>query len=183
MKVEVEEYNPFWADDFQNYKRELEGVLGDTPYLSIEHVGSTSVPGLAAKPRLDVDIVITKEQLPAVIEALTGKGGYEYRGEMGINDRHMFIKHVIPRRNLYACIEGSQALRNHLAIRDVCRRDPEAREVYAQKKRELAQKEWKDVDEYSEAKNDVIQWILEKAGGFDAADFESLREQNAWRPT
>lgn len=178
MKVVVEEHNPLWAKQFQEVKQELEACLEGTPYLSIEHVGSTSVPGLAAKPILDIDIVIERPQLPGLIAALTTKGGYEYRGDLGITDREAFRKvGAEPARNLYTCIEGSQALRNHLAVRDLCRSDPYALEIYAQKKRELAAQEWPSVDAYAEAKNEVLQWLLARAG-FAVADLDEIRAKN-----
>lgn len=179
MKVIVEEHSPLWAKQFQEVKQELEGCLQGTPYISIEHVGSTSVPGLAAKPVLDIDIVIERAQLPGVIDHLTTKGGYEYRGDLGIADREAFRKKIDaePARNLYACIEGSQALRNHLAVRDLCRRDEHALQTYAQKKRELAAQDWPSVDAYAESKNDVLQWILARAG-FAVADLDEIRARN-----
>lgn len=178
MKVIVEEYNPLWAKQFQEVKRELEDCLQGTLYLSIEHVGSTSVPGLAAKPILDIDIVIKPHQLQGVIDTLTTKGGYEYRGDLGIAEREAFRKAgAEPARNLYACIEGSQALRNHLAVRDLCRSDEHALQVYAQKKRELAALEWPSVDAYAEAKNEVLQWVLARAG-LAMGDLEEIRARN-----
>ncbi|ETN47053.1 uncharacterized protein HMPREF1541_01243 [Cyphellophora europaea CBS 101466] len=178
MKVIVEDYNPLWAVQFQHVKDELEECLEGVSYLSIEHVGSTAVPGLAAKPLLDIDIVITRAQLPAVIEALTKKGGYEYKGDWGIPEREAFRqKGAEPARNLYACIEGSTSLRNHLAVRDICRKDEKVREAYAKEKRRLAAREWRDVDEYCEAKNDVLIWVLEQAG-FATPDLEEIRRRN-----
>ena len=182
MKVIVEEYNPLWAKQFQEVKRELEGYLQGTSYLSIEHVGSTSVPGLAAKPILDIDIVIERPQLQDVIDALTTKGGYEYRGDLGIAEREAFRKAgAQPARNLYACIAGSQALRNHLAVRDWCRSDEQALQTYAQKKRELAAQEWASVDAYAEGKNGVLQWLLARAG-FPIDDLEEIRARNTLPP-
>lgn len=182
MKVVVEEYNPLWAKQFEQVKHELEDCLQGTRYLRIEHVGSTSVPGLAAKPILDIDIVIQRQQLQGVIETLTIKGGYEYKGDQGIPDREAFRKpNANPATNLYACIEGSQALRNHLAVRDMCRGDAHARDMYAQKKRELATKDWPNVDAYAEAKNEVLQWILARAG-FASADLEEIRARNTAEP-
>lgn len=161
MKVTVEEYQPRWATQFQHIKHELEDCLQGISYLSIEHVGSTSVPGIAAKPVLDIDIVIYRRQLSAVTRALTTTGSYEHKGDCGIPDREVFRtisakRGAKPARNLYVCIHDSQALRNHLAVRDLCRRDEHVRETYASKKRELAALEWRDVDAYCEAKDEVL---------------------------
>ena len=178
MKVIVQEYDPVWAEQFQQLRAELEDCLKGVPYASIEHVGSTSVPGLAAKPILDIDIVIQRCNLQLVIEALTTRGGYQYLGDYGIPDRETFRKPgASPARNLYACIEGSQPLRNHLAVRDICRRDEKAREAYGKKKRELAERDWPSADAYAEAKTHVLQSILQMAD-FAVEDLEEIRRRN-----
>ena len=69
------------------------------------------------------------------------------------------------------------SLQNHLLLREICRRDAAIRELYGQKKLELAQRDWANVDEYCEAKNDIIQLILEKAG-MEARDLEEIRQRN-----
>ena len=167
MHVEVCEYNPAWPEQFRLIKENLEHILRDTPYIRIEHVGSTSVPGLCAKPVIDIDIIITQEQLQAVVAAFEKDGSYFYEGDRGIPERYS-VKHtdetICPKRNVYICIDGCQALRNHLAVRDLCRQDAKARERYAQKKRGLSTREWKDVDEYATAKTEVLNWVLNRAG-------------------
>jgi GrpB-like predicted nucleotidyltransferase (UPF0157 family) len=165
MRVVVEEYNPQWALQFQKVKQDLEATLDGIPYISIEHVGSTSVPGLVAKPIIDVDIIVTQQQLAHIRHSLTERGGYVDLGDMGIPERYAFRRQdAKPTRNLYVCIVGSQGLLNHLAVRDLCRRDPQVRATYAAKKLELAEKDWPAVDDYCEAKNDVLEWVLEQSG-------------------
>lgn len=178
MRVQVDAYNPVWRDQFLVLKKELETILQGTSYLSIEHVGSTSVPGLAAKPVLDIDIVVQPEQLPGVIEVLTTRGGYIHIGQQGIPDREAFRKgDSTPARNLYACIAGSQALRNHLAVREICTRNNAVREAYAQKKLELAGRDWRDVNEYAEAKTDILQWVLQHSD-FSQKELDDIRANN-----
>ncbi|KIX03067.1 uncharacterized protein Z518_06617 [Rhinocladiella mackenziei CBS 650.93] len=165
MKVVVEEYNPEWALQFQTIKQELEEVLKGVKYITIEHVGSTSVPGLASKPVIDLSVISEREDVDAAIEALTKNGGYAYMGEMGIPDRHALRKPgALPLRNLYVSVVGCQSIRNQLGVRDICRRDSEVREAYGKTKLKLSHREWTDVNEYCEAKNDIIAWVLEKAG-------------------
>jgi GrpB-like predicted nucleotidyltransferase (UPF0157 family) len=184
MKVTVEQYNPEWATQFAALKSQISAILSGVAIVGIEHVGSTSVVGLAAKPVLDIDIVVTQPNLEPATKALTrstndGGGGYEYFGEWGVPDRHAFRKYggVLPKHNLYVCIEGSQSLRNHLLVRDTCRRDPEVRDAYGRKKMELAEKEWIDVDDYCEAKNEILQFILSKAG-MGEEEREEIRKRN-----
>ena len=178
MRVQVEQYNPFWAQQFEDIKVELQKALVGSRYESIEHVGSTSIPGLAAKPILDIDVVIESTHLEEVTHALVERGRYQYMGEWGVPDRHAFRKPTaFPVRNLYVCIAGSPALRNHLAVRDICRRDAAVRDTYGKKKLDLAKEEWADVDEYCEAKNEILAWVLGKAG-MSWKDRAELREVN-----
>ena len=178
MRAIVVEYNPIWAKQFQEIKCQLEKCLESVSFISIEHVGSTSVAGLAAKPILDIDVVVTPTNLESAKTALVEQGGYVYRGEMGIPDRHVFRKAgVLPTRNLYVCIDGSQSLRNHLLVRDLCRRDASIRDAYGRRKLELAQRDWADVNEYAEAKNDIVQYMLEK-GGMEKHELEEIRQRN-----
>jgi GrpB-like predicted nucleotidyltransferase (UPF0157 family) len=180
MHVQVDEYNPQWPKQFQQIKTDLEHVLEGVPYISIEHVGSTSVPGLAAKPVIDIDIIITQDHLQDAIDAFTKEGLYVYRGDLGIPHRYAF-KHkdanILPKRNVYVCIDGCQSLRNHLAVRDLCRKDVEVREKYGQAKLELSKREWESVDEYAEAKTEVLNWVLSKAG-FDIGELDEIADMN-----
>jgi GrpB-like predicted nucleotidyltransferase (UPF0157 family) len=140
MPVTVVPYDPSWSQEFTQIKRELEVALNGVPFISIEHVGSTSIPHLAAKPILDIDVVATQKQLQPVLKALQHPDlELIYMGELGIADRHAFrAPQKLPVRNLYVCIEGSAALRNHLAVRDLLRSDRELRREYGALKSELA---------------------------------------------
>lgn len=181
MYVAVQDYNPEWPGQFQTIKEEIETALVGVKHISIEHVGSTSVPGLAAKPVIDLSVISEREDIDAAIEALTLKGGYSYMGTMGIPDRHAFRKPgVLPNRNLYVSVKDCQSIRNHLALRDLCRRDEMVRDRYGQVKLELSRREWKNVDEYCEAKTEVINWILEQAG-LSEEDREAIRSLNTTR--
>ncbi|WP_238385289.1 GrpB family protein [Nesterenkonia muleiensis] len=86
MSIEVVPYSNDWPAQFADVARELNRVLADVPLVSIEHVGSTAVPGLAAKPILDIDIVVKRQYLPAAISALI-QGGYVHQGDLGVVDR------------------------------------------------------------------------------------------------
>lgn len=164
MSVTVKPYNPAWATEFQEIKTRLESFLDGTPYKSIEHVGSTSVPGLAAKHVIDIDIIVLPSQLQPVIDALVTNGNMYNAGEMGIPDRHV-VRDMIqdPPRHIYVCIEGAASLRNHLGIRDTLRQNAELRDEYGAVKLELAEQGINIID-YVEAKSKVIQKILLVAG-------------------
>ena len=105
------------------------------PVVAIEHVGSTAVPGLAAKPVIDCDIVVAGPDVAAASQVLAGLG-FTPEGELGIPLRWAFKE---PERlaptNTYVVVQGSLSLRNHIAVRDILRADPDLRDQYAAVKR------------------------------------------------
>jgi GrpB-like predicted nucleotidyltransferase (UPF0157 family) len=129
--------------------------------LAIEHVGSTSVPGLAAKPIIDVDIVIeSPAQLPPVAERLAGIG-YTHQGDLGIAGRHAFdAPPAPPPRHVYVCPRDSIPLREHLAFRDFLRSNPEAAASYAELKRQLCNACADDRAQYTERKAAFVRGVL-----------------------
>ncbi|KAF2020141.1 acyl-CoA N-acyltransferase [Aaosphaeria arxii CBS 175.79] len=178
MSVTVEHYNPAWPTQFQTIKTRLETFLTNVPVLSIEHVGSTSVPGLAAKPTIDIDIIVARENVRAAIDSLVANGNFTDVGELGIVDRHvMRDPEQDPRRNIYVCVDGAFSLRNHLSVRDTLRGNPELRDEYARVKLELAARDTNIVD-YVEAKGDVVQKILRVAGLLSEEELAAIRAAN-----
>lgn len=178
MSVNVVEYDPEWPQHFQQIKSELESYLEGVEYISIEHVGSTSVPGLVAKPIIDVDILVTRENVQPAKEALEAKGNFDYLGELGITDRHVFKdpKQTL-RRNIYVCVDGVAQTRNHLGLRDTLRANNELRDEYARVKLDLAAKSTNIID-YIEAKGVVIQKILKASGALTEDELVAIRRAN-----
>jgi len=133
------------------------------PFISIEHVGSTSVPGLAAKPVIDCDIVVHAEDVQPASEALTDAGFVEL-GELGIPQRWAFKEPPrLADSNVYVIVEGSLALRDHLAVRDLLRSDSVRRDEYGEIKKKVGATA-RDIDEYGSGKNAAVQQILAAAG-------------------
>jgi GrpB-like predicted nucleotidyltransferase (UPF0157 family) len=158
--IEVCEYDPAWTEKFEELKRRIWPFISDHAD-RIEHIGSTAVEGLSAKPVIDLDIVIKSENsLPGVIEGLA-KLGYRHRGDLGIEGREAFkcegsdFKH-----HLYVCLEGCLAFRNHITLRDHLRKNAFDRNRYSDVKKELAAKFSEDVDSYVEGKTEFILSIL-----------------------
>ncbi len=151
------------------YSRALGGLA-----LAIEHVGSTSVPGLLAKPVIDIDVVIeSRSQLPAVVEALATLG-YRHNGDQGIPGREAFPRDhdEVPRdgsgrswplHHLYVCARDAAELRRHLLFRDWLRAHPTRAAEYGALKLRLA--ELHDPEGYCEAKTDFVQATLREAAG------------------
>lgn len=160
MAVHVEAYSPAWPQQFEKIAVQLRSVLGRVPSATIEHVGSTSVPGLAAKPVLDIDIVVPGEDIADAVEALESVG-YAHRGDLGVTGREAFdAPDDNPRRNVYVCRAGSLSVRNHLAVRDVLRTRPDLRDEYGAMKRRLAADPSMDIETYVAKKSAVLQKVL-----------------------
>ncbi len=126
-QVVVLPYDEAWAAAFRAIEAELRAALAGLA-LRIEHVGSTSVPGLSAKPIIDVDVVIhSRTELAAAVEALAAIG-YRHEGDLGIAGREAFAydgKEHLQRHHLYVCAQDSAELKRHLAFRDHLRAHPE----------------------------------------------------------
>ncbi|KQC00678.1 GrpB family protein [Pedobacter sp. Hv1] len=185
-KIEIAAYNPVWKDQFEELKNVYALYLKDI-VKGIEHVGSTAVPGLAAKPVLDIDLVIDNEtKLQKVISVLTGLG-YEFRGDLGIKDRYAFRANSIatpntgthqawPKHHLYCCIANSVSLNNHLTLRNALRADPTLRIEYDQLKKDLANATT-DMEVYIEGKSDFIAKVLSQ-NGLAMSEIEDIIKQN-----
>ncbi|KAK3190950.1 hypothetical protein K4F52_002898 [Lecanicillium sp. MT-2017a] len=136
--IVVEDYNKNWPETFRNIRDTVSEVLGNLAE-RVEHVGSTSVPGLAAKPIIDIDVVISSRQkLSEVIPALATLG-YHHQGDLGISGREAFTTPKnVPRHNLYVCDRNSRELRRHVAFRDYLRQNEETVRKYGELKKTLA---------------------------------------------
>ena len=163
-KVVVVDYDPGWVETFSRIRDRVSNAMGDTA-VAIEHVGSTSVPGLAAKPIIDITVIIpTPEALPAAIEKL-GTIGYEHRGNLGVEGREAFSSpRDLPKHHLYVCPKGSLGLRNHLAVRDYLRTNEDAAIAYGKLKLELATRFPDDIDSYIDGKTEFLLEILRRSG-------------------
>lgn len=162
-EVRVEDYDPGWPDAFEGLRAAIWPAVSDIA-ISIEHVGSTAVPGLAAKPVIDLDVVVRADQVATGITRLTALG-YEHRGDLGIPDREAFAQPAgSPRHHLYLCPSNSEALANHLAVRNHLRAHPQAAHAYGELKQGLARRFADDIDGYIEGKTAFLVDILRKAG-------------------
>ena len=161
--VVVQDYDPSWPQVFEALRSPIWSAVSDIA-ISVEHVGSTSVPGLAAKPVIDMDVVVAEGEVAAGIARLSALG-YGHRGDLGIPGREAFgsLPHS-PRHHLYLCPASSPALANHLAIRDYLRANPFAARAYGNLKKRLAREHPNNIDAYVEAKTDFLVGILRKVG-------------------
>jgi GrpB-like predicted nucleotidyltransferase (UPF0157 family) len=165
-KISLTPYDPAWPLQFDQIRKGL-GFLG----CRIEHVGSTAVPGLSAKPVLDIDLVIeSPERMAALIQELDSFG-YEHQGDLGIPGREAFRPkdgeewlqspcRSWPTHHLYACVEGARELKRHLAFRDHLRANQVAAQEYERLKLELAARHPWDLMRYTELKDPFVMEVL-----------------------
>ncbi|WP_457208751.1 GrpB family protein [Nocardioides sp. P5_C9_2] len=178
MSVEVLAWSPDWAAQFEEVASVLRGAVADVPGARVEHVGSTSVPGLAAKPILDIDVIVAPEHVAAAVAAL-GTVGYVHRGDLGVAGREAFrAPDRAPYRHVYVCAEGTTNLRNHLAVRDVLRRRDDLRDAYAAAKLALADDPAMDLDAYLAGKSAVVQEVLRASGEFSDDELRAIHRLN-----
>jgi len=155
-----------WTHEFEKIKDEVFPVIEDL-ITSIEHVGSTSVKGLFAKPIIDMNIVIDNNDiLPTIIQRLA-QIGYIHIGDLGINGREAFKytnKQHLMEHHLYVCPKNSMEHKRQVAFRDHLRLHPADCEKYSKTKIEMAKKFPHDIDGYINGKEPVILEIYGKCG-------------------
>ncbi len=163
--IRVVDYDASWPRRFEALKKEYSAALArsEVEVVAIEHVGSTSVPGLAAKPTIDCDIVVTAEHVGPACEVLVGMG-FQPLGELGIPQRWAFKEPPrLSGTNTYVILDGSLSLRNHLRLRDTLRANTDLRDRYSLVKMKVGATSG-SIEDYGRGKNAVIQEILAVAG-------------------
>jgi GrpB-like predicted nucleotidyltransferase (UPF0157 family) len=163
--ITVVEYDPAWPEHFEMLRNEYAAAMAGAgvTVVAIEHVGSTSVPGLAAKPIIDCDIVVREADVVAASNVLMSLG-FTPLGELGIPQRWAFKEPArLSETNTYVIVDGCLSLRNHLAVREVLRDDAALRDEYAAIKRQAGVRA-ANIDEYGQAKTGMVQKILAAAG-------------------
>ena len=160
-EIVIAEYDPEWPRWFEQAAERIRTALGDK-VLQLDHVGSTSVPGLPAKPLIDINLVVAdttdEDSYVTPLEAI----GYELRVCEPDWFEHRMLRGFDPPVNLHVFPQRCEEVPRMLAFRDHLRTNEADRELYARAKRELAAKEWKYVQNYADAKTAVVQEILSR---------------------
>ena len=159
-------YDENWKNEFEKIRHELSEALGELA-LSIEHVGSTSVQGLSAKPIIDIDVVINDTSLLNDVIASLQSIGYKHEGDLGIPGREAFKydgKEHLMKHHLYVCAKDSMELKRHISFRDYLKSHPEAISEYSRTKEEGALLYPYDIDKYIEYKSPFIERIYKEIG-------------------
>lgn len=187
MQSLLQSYNPAWKTTFEALKDLLAVELKDFA-IDIQHVGSTAVPGIWAKPVLDIDIIMNYEnELEAIAKKLEGLG-YLNKGKQGIPGRFAFRqshahtpfitdKKECPPHHLYVCYADSLAVKNHLLFRNALLADKALAEQYSALKRSLVAEKGMSREIYTQRKTVFILSVLAKLGLDDAA-IDAIRRAN-----
>ena len=165
--IVVVDYDPVWPGRFHREEAKIRATLGEAA-LAVEHIGSTSVPGLAAKPIVDILLVVEDSgeeasYLPALEEA-----GYVLRVREPDFHEHRMFRTPEKDVHLHVYSAGSPEIERYLLLRDRLRQNGEERELYVRTKRELASRDWPSMQHYAEAKTEVIEGIIARAAARSA---------------
>ena len=163
-KVIVVPYDENWKSEFERIKTELSCALGNLA-IAIEHIGSTSVEGLSAKPIIDIDVIIKDYNSFEAVKEKLSEIGYRYEGDLGVKDRQTFKyddKPDLMKHHLYICPKYSEALKLHIAFRNYLRSHPQDRDWYGAVKILAAQRYPEEMESYMTAKSPCAAEIVRK---------------------
>ncbi|PSB29121.1 GrpB family protein [Chlorogloea sp. CCALA 695] len=158
----IVDYNANWCNQYEQEKQRVMLALGDT-VTNIQHIGSTSIPGLAAKPV--IDMILGLKQIPPLLEQISNFEaiGYSYHGELGIPGRHYFRKGMPRTHQIHAVLVNSEFWERHILFRDFLRNNPQVAQRYEALKRKLAQEFAGDRTSYTNSKTPLIEQLLVEA--------------------
>jgi GrpB-like predicted nucleotidyltransferase (UPF0157 family) len=162
MRIELVEYDPQWPAMFEDHAARIRAALGDRAVL-IEHAGSTSIPGLAAKPRIDVILAVPDSTDEAAYVPALESAGYNFVLREPDWFEHRLMRGTQPDSNIHIFSTGSPEIDKMLLFRDWLRSNKQDRSLYERTKREFAQREWEKVQDYADAKTEVVEAIVSRA--------------------
>jgi GrpB-like predicted nucleotidyltransferase (UPF0157 family) len=160
--VELVAYDPAWPATFEREAARIRAALGDQVRL-LEHAGSTSVPGLSAKPIIDIVLGVADSADETIYGPAMEAAGYVLRIREPEWLEHRVFKGTDPAVNIHVFTEGIAEIERMLAFRDWLRSHDDERHLYEQTKRELAARHWKYVQHYADAKTEVVEAIIARA--------------------
>ena len=165
-KIIVLPYDESWAVAFEAIKAEIERALGDL-IIGVEHVGSTSVCGMSAKPCIDLDVIIENYSVFDDVRDKLATIGYIHEGNLGIKDREAFKysdKPHLMTHHLYVCPRDSEELHRHVTFRDYLRTNPDSAKKYSEAKENAARLFPYDIGKYIEYKSPCIEELYRRCG-------------------
>lgn len=162
MRIALDDYDAGWPERFAATAAELRSALGPRA-LRVAHIGSTSVPGLAAKPVIDVQVSVADLEPFAPLRSAVVALGYTWHDDCPDARKWLFSRAGPHRVNLHVRVAGEFSEQAALLFRDYLRADAGAREHYEATKRALVEQDWLTIGEYADAKGDVIWALLREA--------------------
>jgi GrpB-like predicted nucleotidyltransferase (UPF0157 family) len=161
-QVLLSDYNTAWPSLFEGLAARLRSSLGDR-VLELHHAGSTSVPGLAAKPVIDMILIVADSADEGSYLAPLDAAGFALAVREPDWFEHRCLRHSAPDANLHVFSQGCPEIRRMLAFRDHLRTDQDDRRLYEETKRALAARTWAFMQDYADAKSEVVAAIMERA--------------------
>jgi GrpB-like predicted nucleotidyltransferase (UPF0157 family) len=162
VRIVLADYDPVWVERFETEKRRIKAALGARA-LGIEHIGSTSVPDLAAKPIIDICLVVADSSDEATYLPDLEASGYALEVREPDWHEHRMLRTAARDVHVHVFTLGSSEIARLLAFRDRLREHDDDRASYEATKRGLARRDWRTMQQYADAKSDVVEAILVKA--------------------
>lgn len=162
-QIELSEYDPTWPDLFDREAARIHAALGEA-VVQLEHVGSTSIPGIVAKPRIDILLIVPDSSNEAAYVAPMETAGYVLRIREADWHEHRLFKGPDTDTNIHVFSPGCSEIERLVGFRDWLRSHAPDRELYAAAKRDLAARTWHWVQDYADAKTAVVEEIISRAG-------------------
>ncbi len=172
-------YDPLWVKQFDSLAEQMKTACGDK-LVAIHHIGSTSVPGLAAKPLIDMLPELRRHDEGPSLAPLLEPLGFIYFGSYGIEGRHFFRRKDSLSVNVHMFETGHIEIERHIAFRDALQADDQLRSAYQHLKEELAERFPNDVESYALSKSDFVEGVLRDLG---APERPNLREEQSGADT
>ena len=160
--IELVDYDPDWPGLFELEAEKIRAALGER-VLGLEHAGSTSVPGLAAKPIIDIVLTVADSADESSYVPPLEAAGYELTIREPDWHEHRALKGTDPNVNLHVFSDGCPEIERMTAFRDRLRTNPADRDLYERTKRDLARRTWTYTQDYADAKTDVVEDIIARA--------------------
>ena len=167
-QIEISDYDPEWPRLYEREEGRIRGALGDR-VVRIEHTGSTSVPGLPAKPIIDIVLEVPDSTNESGYVPDLEAAGYRLRIREPEWFEHRLLKGPDTNVNLHVFTKSCDEVDRMLLMRDWLRSNPDDRELYARVKRDLAARDWRYVQQYADAKSEVVAEILARAAAATGA--------------
>jgi GrpB-like predicted nucleotidyltransferase (UPF0157 family) len=174
-RINLVEYDPTWPAQYEAVAARIRDAIGATAVV-LEHAGSTSVPGLAAKDQIDVVLGVPDSTDEAAYVPALEKAGFEFAIREPEWFEHRLFRGRDPKVNLHAFSANCEEIPRMLAFRDWLRTHPADRDLYEREKRRLAERRWDTVQDYADAKTDVVRAIVGRALAGDGTDVHGTED-------